>query len=143
MATLAMLKFPRLIALLSLLLMTQVVHAQNPFSIHILEPAEGAVISGPFKLRGDATIPPEQQVTMKITATGSGKFLANQPLPLAGTVGAQGNFDLVINFNANGDTPVLIEVSYTSSDSSITASAQVHVMLRKAGSPTLVPTAAQ
>lgn len=135
-----MLKLSRLIALLSLLLVAaQAVHAQNPFSIHIAEPAEGAVISGPFKLRGDSTIPPEQQVTLRITDTNSGKVLTNQPLPLAGNVGTQGNFDLVINFNANGDTPVLIEVLYTSSDGSISANAQAHVTLRKAGSPTLVP----
>jgi hypothetical protein len=126
---------------LALLLVAQITHAQNPFTIHILEPADGAVISGPFKLRGDSTIPAEQQVTLRITDTNSGKVLANQPLALTGTVGTQGNFDLVINFKTNGDTPVLLEVLYTSKDGSITANAQVHVTL-KAGAPTLVATAA-
>ena len=132
-----MLKLSRLIALLSLIFVTQSVHAQNAFTIHITEPADGSIITGPFRLRGDSTIPAEKQVTLRITATDSGKVLANQGLPLTGDVGTQGNFNFVINFNVSGDTPVLIEVLYTAQGS--TVSAQVHVTLRKAASPAAPP----
>ena len=132
-----MLKLSRLIALLSLIFVMQSVHAQNAFTIHITEPADGSIITGPFRLRGDSTIPAEKQVTLRITATDSGKVLANQGLPLTGDVGTQGNFNFVINFNVSGDTPVLIEVLYTAQGS--TVSAQVHVTLRKADSPAAPP----
>src|SRR5579859_5025344 len=115
------------------------VNAQNTFTIQIQEPADGATISGAFHVRGTATVPNEKQLALIITSAGNGAVLATQALPVSGDVGAQGAFDLTINFNVAGDTPIVIQVVYYApKDGSIMAAAQVHVTLQKAGAPTLV-----
>ncbi len=119
------------------------VYAQDNFTIQIQEPADGAVISGSFRLHGIATVPPEKQLTLVVTSATSGTVLATQSLPVSGDVGTQGTFDLSISFNVAGDTPVVIQVVYRSpNDGSVIAVQQVHVTLQKAGTtgaPTLVP----
>jgi hypothetical protein len=115
--------------LLTISLWTTRVSAQNNFTIKINEPAEGALITGPFVLRGETTVPVEKSLTLKISAVDGGAVLATAPVPVTGTPGQQGTFTLNLSFTVEADTPVVMEVSYSVNGAPV-AAAQVHVTLR-------------
>src|SRR5258708_10235954 len=118
-------------ALLVMLATPRFSQAQGVISITIVEPTAGAVISGALTVRGTATVPPEKQLTLRITATDSGAVLAMTSIPVGGTVGQPGSFSISANFAINADTPILIEVLYIK-DNNIVAKQQVNVMLHNA-----------
>src|SRR5579859_3487935 len=83
-----------ILALLLTLAMPRISRAQGNNNITIVEPTAGAVISGALTVRGTATVPPEKQLTLRITATASGAVLAMTSIPLNGTVGQPGSFSI-------------------------------------------------
>src|SRR5690349_11313891 len=99
-------QFLFLIAFAALLFVPQNIYGQTPFTITIDEPADGAIISGPLTIRGEATVPPEKQLTLQITALQSGTVLVTTPLPVTGDPGTLGKFSITGNFNVGGDTPI-------------------------------------
>src|SRR4051812_17192547 len=83
---------------LTISLWTTRASAQTSFTIKINEPADGAVITGPFVLRGESTVPVEKALTLKISAVDGGTVLATAPVPVTGTPGQQGTFTLNLSF---------------------------------------------
>src|SRR5260221_5203487 len=77
----------------------QNIQAQTQFTIKVLEPADAAIISGALTIRGEATVPPEKQLTLQITALQSGTVLAAIPLPVTGDPGSTGKLIINANFN--------------------------------------------
>jgi hypothetical protein len=130
------LKLLILLALVGLSLTPTISRAQSAFTITITEPAEGARISGPFTLRGTTVVPAERQLALRITATSTGERIIEQALPVAGQVGQQGTFSILINYTVSAATPALIQVLYFSpKDGSILARGEVRVVLRKYNAP--------
>src|SRR5690349_2417571 len=115
-------------ALLLVLAIPGIGQAQGNINIIITEPTAGAVISGALTVRGTATVPPEKQLTLRITATDSGAVLAQTMIPVNGTVGQPGQFSVSANFAVNADTPILIEVLYIKGNNAV-ARATVNVTL--------------
>src|SRR5712692_3106792 len=120
-----------ILALLLTLATPRISQAQGNINITIVEPAAGTMISGALTVRGTATVPPEKQLTLRITATDSGAVLAMTSIPVNGTVGQPGPFSISANFAVNADTPILIEVLYVK-DNNAVAKAQVNVTLHNA-----------
>jgi hypothetical protein len=130
------LKLLVVLAWVGLSLTPSISQAQSAFAIVITEPAEGAQINGPFTLRGTTLVPLERQLALRITSTSTGERIIEQALPLAGEVGQQGTFSIVINYTVASATPALIQVLYFSAkDGSILARGEVRVVLRKYTAP--------
>ncbi len=130
-----------LIALLALSPAPQTSRAQTDAGIKILEPAEGAQITGPFTVRGTANIPVEDQLSVRVTATSTNEKLIEQMVPVVGATPGSTlvQFRVTLNYTISGDTPARIEVfQLAGSTGKVVTQAQVNVSLHKYD-PTPVP----
>jgi hypothetical protein len=92
-------------------LWTVTARAQDTITIKIIEPTDGALITGPFVLRGDATVPADKALTLRVLAAEVDAELAMSPIPVTGEVGAQGTFSINLDFKVEADTPIILELS--------------------------------
>jgi len=123
-----------LIALIALSIAPQISRAQTDAGIKILEPAEGTQISGPFTVRGTATIPVEDQIWVRVTATSTNEKLIEQLVPAVGTTPGSTlvQFQVTLKYTISADTPAKIEVmQLAGATGKVVTQAQVNVTLRK------------